>query len=487
MKTMKKLFIAMMALIMVLSVFTPVLADDNGSITITNPETNSSYDIYLMFELESFDAANQTYSYKVTNDWKKFVTEGAGKDYFELNDAGYVTLSDGASLTAAQKETLAQEALDYAKDNSLTPVATLTATHKSATGLELGYYLVDSSLGTLCILTTTAPAATINEKNDIPSVKKEVLSDKDYSNSITEGDTWGSQNSASIGDTVYYKTAINAKVGATGYELHDRMSKGLTLDKNSIVVSVNGTALTAGTDYTVEFDVQDAGETEVCDFIVKFKQSYLDTIKADTTILVEYQATVNADARIAPNENDNITRLKYSNSYTTWAQTITYVFMFDLAKTDKQNVKLEGAKFKLYDAAEGGNEIILVPYQTVNYRVATSEEIAAEGFKAATIEAGSTMITGLESRVYYLEEIEAPAGYNAINGRIKVDLTNGNLAATWENNKYVSGGIQVINETGALLPETGGMGTTLFYVFGTVMVLGAFILLVAKKRMNNSN
>lgn len=487
MKKMRSLLIAILTIVMTLSVMTPVMAATDGSITISNPEANSEYHVYLMFELASYDAVNKTYSYTVTDDWKEFVTTGAGKDYFTLTNDKFVTLTENLSLTGEEKEILAKAALEYAVEKSLTAVATLTASHATASNLELGYYLVDSTLGALCILTTTAPSATIREKNDIPTVKKEVLADNDYSDTITEGDTWGAENTASIGDTVFFRSTITAKAGGVGYQLHDRLSEGLTLNKNSIVVSVNGTALTEGTDYTVEYDVLEAGETETCDFVVKFTKAYLDSVKSDTTILVEYNAVLNEKAKVAPNENDNVTRLKYSNSYTTWSKTITYSLMFDLAKTDKQNMKLDGAQFKLYDAKTGGNEIILVPYNTVNYRVATAEEKAAEGFRAATITAGAVMVAGLEGRVYYLEEIEAPAGYNAISERIEVDLTKGNLAVTWENDKYVSGGVQVINETGALLPETGGMGTTLFYVFGAVMMIGAFVLLITKKRMQENN
>ncbi len=485
MKTMKNLLIAVLTLTMVLSMGLNAFAATTGSITITDPEANSTYDIYLMFTLESYDSVNGNYSYKITADWEEFVTTGAGSTYFEMSAAGFVTVKSGVSMTDDDKAALALEALDYAQVKGLTPVATLDSITKTANNLQLGYYLVDSSLGTICVLTTTAPAATINEKNGLPTLVKEVLIDNDKSGDFSEGDVWGIQNVEKIGDPVFFKTVVTAKEGAVGYELHDRMDEGLTLDETSIEVKVGDVALVKDTDYTIDFNVA-CSATETCTYVITFAQTYLDTITKDTEITVTYGAVVNENAKVAPDPNRNLAKLRYSNSQTEWVRTETRTSYFDLVKTKNDNTILAGAKFKLYDAEVGGNEIPLVKYHTINYRVATSQEAAAEGFVSETINAGTVKIVGLENDTYWLEEIEAPAGYNLHQGRIKVDLTKNVLSATWAGDgsgKYISGGVQVINETGAMLPGTGGIGTTIFYIVGGILVIGAFVLLVSKKRL----
>ena len=108
------------------------------------------------------------------------------------------------------------------------------------------------------------------------------------------------------------------------------------------------------------------------------------------------------------------------------------------------------------------------------------------------IDAGTAVIKGLAAGTYYLEETEAPAGYNKLTEMVKLELKPG--AADGEVDVMVAGPdgqpvaaendtVEVLNKTGSLLPSTGGMGTTLFYVLGAVLVLGAAIALVAKRRV----
>ena len=147
---------------------------------------------------------------------------------------------------------------------------------------------------------------------------------------------------------------------------------------------------------------------------------------------------------------------------------------------------MNGAEFKLYDAKTEGNEIALIDEGNGVYRVATAAEKAAEGFVSATIKAGKVTIKGLDSGTYYLEETKAPAGYNVLAERVEVKIDHANLTATVEGDTYVSGGVQVINKTGAELPSTGGIGTTIFYVVGGLLVVAAGVLLVTRKRMSKS-
>ncbi len=130
--------------------------------------------------------------------------------------------------------------------------------------------------------------------------------------------------------------------------------------------------------------------------------------------------------------------------------------------------------------------------------MAKEEESAKDGFKSAIIVAGTPIIKGLDKKTYWLEETKAPAGYNSMTDRIEVNMEDGdNLIVdghlTKVNNdlKYTSsndepgGGVQVINKKGNILPSTGGIGTTIFYVIGAILVIcmgGALILRSRKGR-----
>ena len=202
----------------------------------------------------------------------------------------------------ADPAAFAKAALAHAEENKITPTDAKTAdsTTVAFTSLNLGYYLVDTTLGTLCSLNTTTPNVEMEEKNEVPSQTKEVQEDSDGS--------WGSGNTAEIGDRVNYRTTINAKPGAQSYILHDKMSAGLTLDPDSI----EATGLKKGQDAdTGDYHVVTTGLSDVCTFEVVFHQSYLDTITEDTDIVVTYSAVVNEKAVIYDGANTNKTKLQF--------------------------------------------------------------------------------------------------------------------------------------------------------------------------------
>lgn len=476
MKRTKKIAAVLFALVMMLCLTATAFAANTGSITISNPVDGEVYNAYKMFDLRSYDAETGAYSYRVTSDWNAFVSTGAGKDCFDMDANGYVYVKDGMSIAdnSASAAALAKAAIKYANDNSLEATATLNkANGYKAEGLELGYYVIDSSLGSLCALTTTNTDATVNEKNDQPTIDKVV---KENSTGV-----WGSKNDASVGDTVEYKTTIHAKKDSKNYVLHDKMSAGLTFDPASVVVKVGGSVVDAS-----NYELVTEGLTDGCTFEIRFAQSYLDSLTEDTDIVVEYSAVLNENAVIYPAANTNDTDLTYGEAgRTETSHTDTYTYKFDLVKTDKDDKVITGAEFKLYDAETEGNEIALVKEADGVYRVATAEEKAADGFTAAVIEAGKVTIKGLDAGTYYLEETKAPEGFNIIKDRQKVVITDSNLEATFdeEGTTYINGGVQVINRTGSLLPSTGGIGTTIFYIVGGLLVVGAAILLITKKRM----
>lgn len=476
-KTFKKLMAALLAVALLCAMAVPAFAaEGSGSITIDNALKGESYTAYKIFDVVSSKEeadGSKTYVYTVADGWSSFFEQNNVKDYVTVDKNNQPTWVE-SKKSDADLQTFAKLALDYASTKSITGKTAIAADNQAViNGLTAGYYVVSTTAGSLCVLNTNGSSLQINEKNEAPTIDKKIDSNKET-------------NDAAIGDVVNYTVTIHAKKGATGYVLTDTMTKGLTFN-NDVKVTVGSNELTPTRDYTVATPVDGAT------FKVTFTENYLNTIDGDTEIVVSYTATVNKNAEIGTTTgNTNTAQLKYGNKSTVDSKTTTYSYKFDLVKTDNSKKLLTGAKFKLYDSVAGTTPVKLIKDATTgNYRVAETgetgaiEEIEINSYNAVTI-------SGLNKKTYYLEETLAPAGYNKLTERQPVELSKEgfNVDATINNPgsegaEWTSGGVRVINNTGATLPSTGGMGTTLFYVIGGGLMVAAVVLLVTKKRMEN--
>ena len=484
-KTFKKLMAALLAVALLCAMAVPAFAAEgaSGSITIDkaiNGETYTAYKIFDVVSSKQETDGKKTYVYTVAEGWAGFFEQSNVKDYVTVDKNGQPAWVEGKK-SDTDLQAFAKLALDYASKTSTITGKTATAVDNQAviSDLTAGYYVVSTTAGSLCILNTNGSDLKIDEKNEAPTIDKKIDGDK-------------TTNDAAIGDTVNYTVTIHAKKGATGYVLTDTMTKGLTFNRDSLTVKAGTIALTENTDYTVVVDSTAADKST--SFKVTFKDTYLNTIDGDTDIVVSYTATVNKDAVIGSTGtgNTNTAQLKYGKSSTVESTTTTYSYKFDLVKTDNSKKLLTGAKFKLYDSQTGTAPVKLIKDTTTgNYRVAeTSEtgavdEIEINSYNAVTI-------SGLNKKTYYLEETKAPEGYNKLTERQPVELGKEGFVADAtisnsgsEGAAWTSGGMQVINNAGATLPSTGGMGTTLFYVIGGGLMVAAVVLLVTKKRMEN--
>lgn len=356
--------------------------------------------------------------------------------------------------------------------------------------LPLGYYLVDSSVGTLCSLDTTNTDATIREKNGVPSVDKKVSS--------TETGNYDTSNTASIGDTVYFKTTITAQPGAQNYVLHDKMDAGLTFNEDSVIVNLrkkgtsNDQNLTKETHYNVETTNLDNTDPK-CTFHINFFQSLCDSLGTDDTITVTYSATLNKNAVIAGEGNKNETWLKYgenNNLETTHPTTTTKTFEMHVFKfyKDKKNsdkeTGLADAVFTLSKKSDGTEPIKLTKTNENSniYKVNNNGTIT----DITTPGDGKFTIQGLGAGTYYLTEIKQPDGYNKLAKSVKVEIdVNGAITVDGKLITGVDKLVKVENKTGTVLPSTGGTGTTMIYLVGAVLVLGSGVVLVTKRRVKN--
>ena len=490
MKHARKLASLLLALVMVFALAVTAFATEpatptttTGTITVANPVKDQTYTAYKIFDVTYDKDGHYSYTLYLSDGqdfgltvmayaetpehglvMHKVGTPGAESFFFTTNEE-----FSPAHFAAYLKEMLDKNPSKYT-GHPLTKQGNVA----SASGLPLGYYFVASSTGALCNLTTTAPTVTIHDKNDMPFEK-------------TADDT-----DVEVGQTVNY--TVTGKVpdytGFTSYtyKVADTMSDGLTFKKD-VKVTVGGTDVT--TACTVTYDANENANSFTVTIPV-LSQKY--AIGAE--IKVTYSAVVNeqAVAKISPNE----AKLTYSNdpitgsTYTT-TPTVVNVYTSKIVIDKVEKVaegtpakKLAGAEFVLYKEVPAGETTSNMYYKwnETAKKVEWVEEqagITAVCTVVKTDDNGAASFDGLATGTYYLAETKAPAGYNRLEKPFKVEVTGGTTEA------QLSVTAKVENQAGALLPSTGGMGTTVFYVLGAVLVLGAVVLLVTKKRMNDAN
>lgn len=363
-------------------------------------------------------------------------------------------------------------------------------------------------------------------------------------NAAPTGEGWGDVGDNQIGDTVYYYTKTSvpdmSNYDTYKYIIRDQMSKGLTIGDVTNIVYVPKAAGASSIDIKANADIIMGDDADTTDFTETFYVSFADlkdVLKTNADggyIYTYYTATLNKDALVsnsanATQHNDNTAYLTYSNNPNhsgsgdnetgdTPKDTVyDWTLTFNGSKVDEKKDPLTGAGFTLY--AGSGESVSADPIQLVAvtnldnvknvtsdtntnyYRIATADEIADSSVKKVTEmlqSEGKTkfMILGLDdAKSYTLKETTTPATYNTgddivINKlnttynddgnemtALTADITNEGVASTGVENS-----VQIQNKKGSTLPSTGGIGTTMFYVGGGVLVAGAGVLLITKKR-----
>lgn len=482
-KLMRRLLAVVAAMTMVLGMAIPTMAATGSyTITIGNAKNGETYTAYKIFDADydetqqGTDTVSYTASSKIHNLIKN-LPGTAGLTFTQIGTSDTYTVVKGDNFSAANFAA----GLDTIKDQ-LTSAGNATAANDMATisNLSAGYYFVDTTLGSLCSL-DTAKNVTINEKNEIPTLEKKESKDQT---------DWKDAVNAAIGDTVYYKLTVTDQKGTDSkITVHDTLDSQLTLNTDSFKVQKDGQDVAAA-----NYTIKTTDLTDGCTFEVELHDDYVKTLNKDDAVVITYNAKVNKTA-VANTVYNNKAHLEYSHQ-ATQDDTVTVktsklvVLKYDGTDTAEVKTPLAGAVFQLQTA--DGKAVNLVKDSDTAYHVADATETATPVSHVkdgalqtvnnasvvsdfVTVSTGKIAITGLDpDDAYKLEEIMAPAGYNKLTSKevVAADTTAADRNANVANNK------------GIALPSTGGTGTTIFYILGAALVIGAGVVLVTRRRLS---
>ncbi|MGM9565288.1 isopeptide-forming domain-containing fimbrial protein [Evtepia sp.] len=497
MKYLKRTASLILALALALVLAVPAMAEGTYSITINNSAEGHTYEAYQIF---TGDLSGTTLSNIV---W------GSG-----ISEAGQTALGDAAAKAATLKTEADAKAFAKAVAPYLTTVEgsanTVTDGKYVISGLAAGYYLVKDKDGSVTgegdayteYIIKVVGNVTTDPKSDVPKVEKKV---KDINDSTDDAMTgWQDSADHDIGDSVPFQLKATLANNVSAYKtykvvFHDTLSKGLTYN-NDAKVYIDGEE-TDG--FTVTPTVNADGTTTLT--------VSCDDVKAlgagnSSVITVEYTAKLNKNAVLGSAGNPNEVYLEYSNNpnkseegnnetgNTPKDVVIVFTYKTVINKVTKNP--------DYAPEVEGSEEYIPLTGAEFTLEKYNKETGEWEAITVVKNDEGTTFtFSGLDDGKYRLTETKTPAGYNSIAPieftiTAEHDVLSDNPALTSLSGNATTGEItftssttegslstDVVNKAGSTLPETGGIGTTIFYVVGGILVIGAGVVLVTKKRM----
>lgn len=503
MRYLKKLTNVFLTMVMALALaLTANAAGEKYTITIKNDATGHTYEAYQIFKGDLHDG-------KLSN-----IAWGSGVNASELGDA--VTKAETLTDDAAAKA-FAKEVAQYLTTPSATSSFNEASKNYTISGLEAGYYLIKDKNGSITgddtytgyILKVVGNVETA-PKGDKPEVEKKVQDTNDSTGDTSE---WQDSADYDIGDDVPFQLTGTLPTNYADYKFytyifHDTMSEGLTYN-NDAKVEIDGVDVTEF--FTIETDDLE-GKTKLtisCEDLKKIEVEGLE-ITASSTVVVTYTAKLNENAKFGVAGNPNEVYLEYSNNpnyngepgdednptgETPKDVVIVFTFKTIVNKVDGEGKPLTGAEFTL---------------EKYNSETETWETVVVVKNDEGTV----FTFSGLDDGIYRLTETKTPDGYNTIQPIYfavvaEHDVTSDDPTLTSLVVKSVSGSegsfvigddlgdftismdkdeisTNIVNRQGPELPSTGGIGTTIFYVVGSALMLGAAVLLITKKKMSGN-
>lgn len=501
MKLFKKLASFILAFAMVMAIAMPsvvMAADGKSTIIIDGANAGSEYVAYKLFD--ATDDGNGHFSYTVNSKYEAVLKEVSGK----TSGADIVKYLDGIKDNAAAVREFADKVYAKVKDMAVD----YTATNGKFVNVDQGYYLIaQTQTGTneaysLVMLGTAGKnTLTVTPKTGVPTFEKKI---KEKNDSTGEETDWQDASDYDIGDKVPFKLTGTvsdkyANYKTYYYAFHDKMDDTLQFNADSVVVKIDGVVVDKSK-YTLNTTTSDG-----CTFEVVFNDLKTVSPTKPGKVTVEYTATLKENAKLGSEGNFNKGKLEFNNNpyyegegkpekpgETLWDEVVVFTYKLIANKTDGQGQSLAGAGFTLYKFNKDTNDYVEVK----------------------KIEAGETTtfeFTGADAGKYKLVETTVPDGYNkaddlvfevkgtyeAVNNddplkaprltKLEIFDENGN-SITGEGKVFTTNlaagtaTTNIKNLTGSELPSTGGMGTTVLYAAGTLMILAAAAFLVMKKK-----
>ncbi len=550
MKHTKKALVLLVALVMSLSLLTATaFAAGTGKIIIENTTSGLEYSVYKVFDATYSGTDAASYTIKTDDAWYSLVT--AEDSPFQLSDSSVGTTTDTYTVTIKAGKTgddVLAWFKTVTKPETATATLTGNGSAIEFTGFDNGYYYVTSGLGAVVTLTNLNNEAEIYDKNQTPSWDNEteeggkfVLGD--------DGVTYVTSNTAAIGETLHYKVLVNgapnytANGQITEYQIVDNEGQAIYVDFHTMVVKIDGVEISDGwikgydngtgesTTLNTWHKVSDKNHTEGSQSETPAYKWYIEnTVEDDqqftihikwiddetgkpaypdlsvSTIEITYDAVLRDNASIGKEttNNTNSATLKWlvDNTVTTDPEgekkVVTTTFGFGVEKKDgTKNTVLQGVEFEL--RKEGEEDPIQVypsksrpgryyAVNSTNWAKTSDVDMSADPITTLTTnENGRFVVIGLKGGKYILTETKPLDGYNSIEDTV-VNLTVPENESDWEDFKGTSAvKTEIKNYKGTVLPETGGIGTKLFVIFGSIAVLGTGLFLVTNKRISKEN
>ena len=528
-KAMKKLMAALLAVAMVCAMAIPAFAYD------TKEDLNEKHE-YDAFQIFKGDVSED--NQKISNvDWSESIRNP--EDFLESLKHAPIIGSQFSNAKTAQ-DVLTVISTWHDSDNDSIAFARFVCSYiytdanadwkpviqgGHTGGFEIrspGYYLiVDTSpfsdgdsyhaYNSFMLTVSKAPYhVQIKYKVVKPTVKKEVYDNNDIGST---GDNYGWHSSADHAINEPFQFKLTATLPASekngrAYDYYDKytvcfndtLSEGITFDKLDTVEITNGAGGTSkvinAANYTLTpKDPQSSFKLRIDDVKTCAVAAGFN-LNDGATITVTYTAHLNDKAAVNSSDNKNRVRLQYSNNpkpgehwgytpnYTPESEVYVYTYQLNNTKRaeNENGALLKGAGFRLYsaDTCNATEEIKLKKNTDGTYSRYFGTEDGEEMFSD---DKGQFNVKGLDAGTYYLKETTTPTGYNTCG------LTTVTIKANHTGNRLELDGSNlsttIINNSGTVLPSTGGIGTTIFYVVGGGLMVAAAILLITKKRMEN--